>query len=249
MNNTLELRDCKAMVFAAGLGTRLKPFTDHHPKALALVNEKTLLDRNIAYLNSFGIRVMVVNVYHFADQILQSLQKYKDTDITIHVSHEKDGPYETGGGLAFASCFFSQSPDPFVVINVDILTDLDLNGMFQFHQKIAPLATLAVTKRESSRQFLFNEEMQLVGWRNNKTGETRWVAAEVQDAEPFSFSGVHMIDPELFRHMPASGNFSITDVYLKLAASHQIIGYNHSGDKVIDVGKPESIQKAEAYFR
>lgn len=236
------------MLFAAGLGTRLKPFTDHHPKALAQVNGKTLLQRNLAYLSGFGIREVVVNVHHFSDQLTSSLTSHAGNGLTIHVSHEVDGPFETGGGLAFAADFFLQSPDPFVVMNVDILTDLDLQGMFEFHQKIAPLATLAVTRRESSRQLLFDDQMKLVGWRNKRTGETRWVDQELKEVEGFAFSGVHIIDPHIFGCMPTTGTFSITDSYLTLAAASLIIGYDHSGDKVIDVGKPEAIQQAEAFF-
>ncbi len=236
------------MLFAAGLGTRLKPFTDAHPKALAQVNGKTLLERNLAYLSSFGIHEIVVNVHHFADQIIQALDAYHNTGLTIHVSHEVDGPFETGGGLAFAADHFLQSPDPFVVMNVDILTNLDLAGMFEFHQKIAPLATLAVTRRESSRQFLFDDQMRLVGWRNNQTGELRWVAEEVKEVEGFAFSGIHIIDPSLFDLMPHKGSFSITDVYLELAAGSLIIGYDHNGDHVVDVGKPEAIKLAEEIF-
>ena len=237
------------MLFAAGLGTRLKPFTEHHPKALAVVNGKTLLERNIAYLNSFGIRDIVVNVHHFADQVIDFLKRYEDTSTHIVVSHEAEGPYETGGGLAFAAPHFSEASSPFVVMNVDMLTNLDLVGMIDFHKKINPLATLAVTKRESSRQFLFDDEMRLVGWKSNLTGETKWSAGEVEDVLPRSFSGIHVIDPAIFGLMPSSGIFSITDVYLKLAASSLIVGYDHSGDIILDVGKPESLVKAAVLFQ
>ena len=236
------------MVFAAGLGTRLKPFTDSHPKALAVVNGKTLLQRNLDYLKGFGIHDIVINVHHFADQIIDFLRVHTDPNMTIFISHEKDGPFETGGGLAFAANQFSGNNNPFIVMNVDMLTNLDLNGMFEFHQKIRPLATLAVTKRESSRQFLFDDEMKLVGWRNNSTGEYKWVANPIEDAKGYSFSGIHIIDPAIFSLMPTSGTFSITDVYLRLAASESIIGYDHSGDLIIDVGKPESIAQAEKMF-
>lgn len=244
----IKIQDAKAMIFAAGLGTRLKPFTDNHPKALALVNGKTLLERNIDYLSGFGIRSIVVNIHHFADQIREFVERYKNTDIHIELSHEVDGPFETGGGLAFASKFFKGSNDPFVLMNADILTNLDLNGMFEFHQKINPLSTLAVSKRESSRQFLFDDQMRLVGWKNNKTNGYKWVEAEELNAEPLSFSGIHVLSPAIFELMPKSGSFSITDVYLKLASGHQVIGYDHTGDVVVDVGKPESVVIAETIF-
>jgi NDP-sugar pyrophosphorylase family protein len=244
----INIQEAKAMIFAAGLGTRLKPFTDSHPKALALVNGKTLLERNISYLHQFGISEIVINVHHFASQIADFIERYRSSNINIHLSNEVEGPFETGGGLAFASEFFKASTNPFIVMNADILTNLDLNGMFEFHQKVSPLATLAVTKRESSRQFLFDDQLKLVGWRNNNTLETKWVYGEYLSAEPFSFSGIHVLSPAIFDLMPSSGVFSITDVYLKLAAIRQVVGYNHSGDMVLDVGKPESVILAETLF-
>ena len=248
MITDITIENCKAMIFAAGLGTRLKPFTNHHPKALAVVNGKTLLGRNLEYLKQFGIRNIVINTHHFANQIKEFIDNNIEPEIHISISHEIDGPFETGGGLSFAASQLSDSENPFIVMNVDMLTDLDLKGMFEFHQKIKPLATLAVTKRNSSRQLLFNDEMSLVGWKNNATGELRWVKDVQEDAKPFSFSGIHIIEPSIFNMMPSSGVFSIIDVYLKCAASTLIVGYDHSGDRIIDVGKPESIAEAEKLF-
>lgn len=242
------LSSVKAMIFAAGLGTRLKPFTDKHPKALAVVNGKTLLERTLIYLKGFGIRHVVINVHHFADQIESFLSSHPDEEMNIVLSHEVDGPYETGGGLVFAAEALKGDGHPFVVMNVDMLTNLDLLGMVEYHQKIAPLATLAVTRRESSRQFLFDEEMRLVGWRNNKTGEYKWTDSPVEEFIPLSFSGIHVIDPAIFNYMPSSGTFSITDTYLQLAKEHMIIGYDHTGDVILDVGKPEAILEAERIF-
>jgi NDP-sugar pyrophosphorylase family protein len=249
MTTDITIENCKAMIFAAGLGTRLKPFTNHHPKALAVVNGKTLLGRNLEYLKQFGIRNIVINTHHFADQIKEFIDNNIEPEIHISISHEIDGPFETGGGLSFAASQLGESENPFIVMNVDMLTDLDLKGMFEFHQKIKPLATLAVTKRNSSRQLVFNDELSLVGWKNNATGELRWVTDVQEDAKPFSFSGIHIIEPSIFNMMPSSGVFSIIDVYLKCAASNLIVGYDHSGDRIIDVGKPESIAEAEELFR
>lgn len=243
------IKDCKAMIFAAGLGTRLKPFTDHHPKALARVNGKSLLERNLEYLSGFGIVDFVINTHHFADQIDAELKKIQKPEWNIAISYEADGPFETGGGLAFASTFLRQQELPFVVMNVDILTNLDIIGMFEYHQKINPLATLAVTDRESSRQFLFDDEMKLVGWKNNLTNEMKWVDGIVDDVRPFSFSGIHVIHPSIFNHMPSKGTFSMVDVYLKIAKDQLIIAYDHSGDLVLDVGKPSSLLTAEEKFK
>lgn len=240
----------KAMLFAAGLGMRLKPFTDHHPKALALVNGKTLLERNLEYLHQQGITEVVVNVFHFADQIIQKIYSLSYTDMTIHISHEMDGPFETGGGLAFAASHFKSSGDPFVVMNSDILTNLNLGLMLDAHNGSMPLATLAVTNRNSSRQFLFDTHMVLHGWQNNKTGEVRWGNSEEKHAAltGFAFSGIHILDPAIFNLMPSSGKFSMTDVYINLSSEHMILGYDHSGDHILDVGKPEAIEIASQLF-
>ena len=239
----------KAMLFAAGLGTRLRPFTDHHPKALAEVNGTSLLERNIQYLYQAGIREVIINVHHFADQIKLAIESIHLPALTLIISEELDGPYETGGGLVFAKDLLQGDGESFIVMNVDILTNMELQGIIDYHQQIQPLATLAVTKRNSSRQFLFDDHMRLAGWRNNHTGEFRWSAEIIEDAEAYSFSGIHVISPEIFQYMPLSGKFSITDTYLELAASHTILGYDHSGDHVLDVGKPESLEKASLLFK
>jgi len=239
----------KALLFAAGLGTRLKPFTNHHPKALASVNGVTLLERNIRYLYAAGIREVIVNVHHFADQIISALEVIHLPGLIISISHEVDGPYETGGGLVFAAEHFINTNESFVVINVDILTDLNLQAIMDYHESKNPLVTLAVTQRNSSRQFLFNKEMHLVGWKNNKTDEVRWSGEIVDDSKGFAFSGVHVINPAIFKCMPKSGKFSITDTYIQLAANQTIVGYDHSGGIVLDVGKPEALESAALLFK
>jgi len=244
-----DLHSYKAMLFAAGLGTRLKPFTDNHPKALAWVNGKTLLERNLNYLYEFGIRDVVINTFHFADQIESAVQTYPHKDLSISLLYETDGPYETGGGLVHASPYFKDLINPFVVMNADILTKLDLGAMMDFHLKVRPMVTLAVSKRESSRQFLFDDHMKLVGWQNNKTGEVRWSSDEVKETKAFSFSGIHIIAPEIFNSMPSSGKFSITETYITTASRMEIVGYDHTGEVTIDVGKPESILEAERIFK
>lgn len=244
------IEHCKAMIFAAGLGTRLKPYTDYHPKALVKINGKSLLERNIDYLRSFGIKEFVVNTFHFSGQIHLFLSRYHNSEITVHVSYEEGGPFETGGGLVHASSFLKGEGRPFVVMNADILTNLDLVKMYAHHVSHSPLATLAVTDRESSRKFLFNDKMHLSGWRNNKTEEVKLVdsSTTLDSLHPLAFSGIHFIDPKIFDYMPDSGTFSITETYLSLAAQHTIIGYNHTGDLVLDVGKPASVAKAEELF-
>jgi N-acetyl-alpha-D-muramate 1-phosphate uridylyltransferase len=239
----------KALLFAAGLGTRLKPFTDNHPKALATVNGVSLLERNIRYLYAAGIREVIVNVHHFADQIISALGVIHMPGLIIRISHEVDGPYETGGGLVFAAEHFVNTKASFVVMNVDILTDLNLQAIMDFHDEKRPLVTLAVTARSSSRQFLFDKEMQLVGWKNNTTGEVRWSGKCVEDANGMSFSGIHVIHPDIFKFMPKSGKFSITDTYIQLAANQTIVGYDHTGGTVLDVGKPAALEAAALLFK
>jgi len=236
----------KAMILAAGLGTRFKPWTDSHPKALALVNGKSLLERNIKYLQTFGINDVLVNVHHFAEQILESIKKNNGWGSRITISDETAAVLETGGGLKKAVAYFDQGT--FVLMNADILTDLDLNQMFDFHKQRKPLVTLAVTNRKSSRYFLFDKNDRLSGWRNTKSGEEIISIPDKMITEK-AFSGIHLISPEIFQLLHRQGKFSIVDVYLELAAAHLILGFDHSGSKLVDVGIPESVTVAEKLFK
>jgi N-acetyl-alpha-D-muramate 1-phosphate uridylyltransferase len=235
----------KAMILAAGLGTRFKPWTDRHPKALALINGKSLLERNVRYLQQAGITNLLVNVHHFADQITDAIETNDGFGSRITISDESDEVLETGGGLKKVAWFFTEAP--FVVMNADMLTDLDLKSMISFHQQHSPLATLAVTDRPSSRYFLFNEKDRLCGWRNVKTGAAR-ISFSAPVMQEKAFSGIHILSPEIFPLMQQQGKFSIVDVYLELAASHIIKAFDHSGSKLVDVGKPEAVAIAEALF-
>ena len=237
----------KAMIFSAGLGTRFKPWTEKHPKALAPVNGKPLLQRNIEYLQQFGIREVIVNVHHFPDQIIAAVQQNKGWGSEIIISDESEVVLETGGGLKKAQAFFDND-DPFVTINVDILTNLDLNKLLQFHQEHKPLISFAVTDRKTSRNFLFDDEMRLCGWRNNTTGEER-ISIEKKGLIPKAYSCVVVFEPKVFPLMQRQGKFSLVDVYLDLAADNLIMGYDHTGDKLVDVGKPDSVAIAEKEFR
>jgi N-acetyl-alpha-D-muramate 1-phosphate uridylyltransferase len=236
----------KAMIFAAGLGTRFKPWTDKHPKALALVNGKSLLERNIKYLQQFGITEVIVNVHHFAEQIIEVVNNNNNNwGSSITISDEKNEVLETGGGLKKARWYFNN--EAFVVMNVDILTDLDLQAMINFHQQNKPLATLAATNRKTSRYFLFDEDDNLSGWRNIKTNEQK-ISIEKHDLVQKAFSGIHIIEPKIFPLIKQSGKFSIVDTYLDLAKTEIIKGFDHSSSKLVDVGKPESLIEAEKLF-
>ncbi len=236
----------KAMILAAGLGTRLKPFTDKHPKALAIVNGKTILQRNIEYLSSFGVTDFIINVHHFADQILAHIKENPYVGLNISISDEQEEVLETGGGLKKAQSFFD-TKEAFILMNVDILTDLDLGKMIHQHQQKKPLATLAVSERESARCFLFNEADELCGWRNKLSGEEK-ISRNEKPLIPLSFSGLHIIDPVIFLLMTQQGKFSMVDVYLDLSRTYRILAYNHTGHYLIDVGRPESILEAEKKF-
>ena len=238
----------KAMILAAGLGTRLKPFTDSHPKALAVVNGKTILQRNIEFLAGFGIIDIIINVHHFANDILEFLKNHKNFGSNITISDESDEVLETGGGLKKAAWFFEGDTSPFVVMNVDVLTDIHLKGMIEHHKKLKPLATLAVTNRHTSRYFLFDEVDHLCGWKNIKTGEQK-ISREASGYVQKAFSGIHVISPEIFSHMHLDGKFSMVDLYLELAQTYPIAAFDHNNSKFVDVGKPESILKAEKLFR
>lgn len=229
------------MLFAAGLGTRLKPFTDNHPKALAPVNGKPLLEHAIRYLQRYGIYDVVVNVHHFANQIVDALRENNGYGSNYTISDERDEVLETGGGLKRAAQYF-RNEEAFVVMNVDVLTNLQLDKVIAQHRASAAMATLAVMQRDSSRQLLFDDAMQLCGWLNEKTGEKK-IVREKEELKPFAFSGVHVLSPAIL-DMPFEGKFSIIDVYLHFAATQNIQGYNHTGDVFLDVGKPESLERA-----
>jgi NDP-sugar pyrophosphorylase family protein len=234
----------KAMLLAAGLGTRLAPFTNQHPKALAPVGDRTLLEWNIRYLQSWGVREVIVNVHHFADQIEEAIQAADGWGSHITVSDERGEVLETGGGLKKAAAFFA-GEEALVVMNVDVLTDLDPAAILAAHRKHKPLATLAVMQRQSSRYLLFDERMRLAGWRNEKTGATRGASGT-----PYAFTGVQVISGSLLESIVQEGKFSLIDIYLHAAETGgDIRGYDHTGDKFLDVGKPEALALAPELFQ
>ncbi len=237
----------KAMILAAGLGTRLKPWTDRHPKALALVNGKSILQRNIEFLQHSGIKDVVVNIHHFSDQIINAIKENAGWGSNISISDETDELLETGGGLLKAAPLFKDA-NPFVIMNVDILTDMNLRAMIGYHNEKKPLVTLATTNRETSRYFLFDEGNNLCGWRNVNTGEEKSIKPLKGNELHKAFSGIHVIESKFFSLIKQTGKFSIVDVYLDLMTDHTIKSFDHSETKFIDVGKPESIVKAEVMF-
>jgi NDP-sugar pyrophosphorylase family protein len=234
----------KAFLLAAGLGTRLKPFTDKHPKALLSINGKTLLQRNIEYVKNVGVREIIINIHHFGEQIVSYLKAHNDFGCHITISNEKDKLLETGGALLKAKEYLQN--DSFVLINTDILTHLDLAAMIQYHEKHKPLVTLAVSERESSRQLEFDAQFNLCGWQNLTTGEH--IYNTQQALYKRAFSGIHVVDSQVFKFIIETGKFSIMQPYLRLMHDYKLKGYDHTGIPVLDVGKPENIPIAEKWF-
>lgn len=237
----------KAMIFAAGLGTRFKPWTDKHPKALAMVNGKSLLQRNIEYLQEYNITDVIVNVHHFAGQVIDAVNENNGWGSNIIISDETEEVLETGGGLWKARNLLKDD-EPFITLNADFLTNLDIDKLLEFHTDKKGLISFGVSNRKSSRNFLFDETNRLCGWINNNTGEKR-VSLHKAGLIPMAYSCVVVFEQTVFDHIPQRGKFSIVDTYLSLAAEHPIYGFDHSGDKLVDVGKPESVAIAETMFK
>ena len=235
------------MIFAAGLGTRLKDETADKPKALVDVGGKPLLQRAIEKLSAEGVSKIVVNVHHFAPLVIDFINS-KDWGIPVLISDESDKLLETGGGLKFASHLFSPN-EPILIYNVDILSSINLHEIFAQHTKAKAIATLVVRQRETQRYFKIDSEHNLVGWINKKTGETKISRPEnFLEAAEMAFSGIHIVDPEIFDFMPDEDRFSIVQVYLELAKTKNIKGYFDSSELWMDVGKPAQLEEARNIF-
>lgn len=239
----------KALLFAAGLGTRLKEYTQNKPKALVNLAGKPLLQYAIEHLKRFGITDITINVFHFADQVISFVKENNSFGITIHISDEREQLLDTGGGLKKAAVFL-KGTEPILIYNVDVISNLDLNVLLKYHQEQKALATLVVRTRETSRYLMFDQNLQLSGWKNFDTGETRISRPEsFSDAQPLAFNGIHLIQSELLEMITEEGKFPIIDLYLRLAKSHSIKAYIDHSDLWMDLGKPEHLLLAEEFFR
>ena len=269
----------KAMILAAGLGTRLRPLTNDRPKALVEVNGSTLLEITIARLKKFGVREFIVNVHHFADKVIAYLKSKNEFGLRIEVSREDDLLLDTGGGLKKASWFFleSSSPldEPFLLHNVDVISSIDFSRMLQFHNEHHALATLAVQARDSSRQLLFNHDLQLSGRRingqntfvsrpNTEHGDSCHSERSEESASssnsplatrhsplPFAFSGIHIVSPRLLPLLTETTPvFSIIDSYLRLAAQgHKILAFRADQYYWRDLGRAQDLAQAAQDLR
>ncbi|WP_281643809.1 nucleotidyltransferase family protein [Bacteroides zoogleoformans] len=242
----------KAMIFAAGLGTRLCPLTDHMPKALVPVAGRPMLERVILRLKDAGFNDITVNIHHFGDQIIDFLRTHNNFGTDIHISDERDMLLDTGGGISKARPFLDGN-EPFLVHNADILSETNLAAFYHRHVGSKAEATLLVSHRETSRYLLFDENFRLNGWINKSTGEVRPEGFDCRKKEyrELAFGGIHVISPSLFRFMDNerwTGKFSIIPFYLSVCHEACIQGYVPQGEQWFDVGKIETLKKAEEWL-
>lgn len=236
----------KAMILAAGLGTRLRPLTDTKPKALVTAGGKSLLEINILKIISAGIRDIVINTHHFSEQIIYFLEKNNYFGVNIACTVE-DELLDSGGGIKNAR-FFLEDAECFLVHNVDIISDVDIKRLISRHQLEKPLATLAVSSRKTSRYLIFDEMNKLAGWENLITGEKKGVFITKPVYKMMAFSGIHVISTEIFNYFTELKIFSIIDTYIDLCARYSIKGFEHDQDNWFDAGKPEGLLNAERFL-
>jgi len=234
----------KAMILAAGIGSRLRPLTDETPKALLDVGGTPMIERVIQRLASAGVTELVVNLFHLGDRIVEFLAGKRNFGLRIEFTREAE-LLDTGGGLQNAAWFFDDGR-PFFLHNVDVLSDIDLVGLLRFHHRVGALATLAVQRRTGSRQLLFDRDGRLCG-RESPEG-VEWTTTPVSDIERLAFTGIHVIDPAIFPRMTETGVFPITRTYLRLAGEgERIVAYRADGRYWQDIGSPEKLTEARKH--
>ncbi len=233
----------KAFILAAGLGTRLYPYTSNRPKALVELNGITLLERAIRKVSELQLSEIVINIHHFGDKIIDFLKEKQNFNLPIVISDERDQLLDTGGAILKAHHLLGDE-EPFLVYNVDILSSMDLAALLACHNEKGGLATMAVRERVTDRYLVFNQEMLLSGWRNTKTGEEILVRKE-DSLKNLAFSGIQLIQPEMFSKITETGKFSVIQMYLRLANSESIYGYHDTSKHWMDLGKPDQLAKAK----
>ena len=240
----------KAMIFAAGLGSRLKPLTDNLPKALVPVAGKPMLEHVILKLKAAGFNEIVINIHHLGQQIIDFLEANNNFGVRIHISDERDYLLDTGGGIKRATRFL-MGDEPFLVHNVDILSNVDLKQLYQHHAEGKALATLLVSQRKTSRYLLFNRENKLCGWRNHATGEVKsfYPYFDPDQYNEYAFGGIHVMSPKILDWMEEwTGKFSIIQFYLSICARTDIHAYPAADLRLLDIGKPEALEEAERFI-
>ncbi len=239
------------MIFAAGIGSRLKPLTDNMPKALIPVNGKPMLEHVILKLKAFGFDQIVINIHHLGEQIIDFLKANNNFGIQIFISDEKDYLLDTGGGLKKAQQFL-QGDEPFLIHNADIISDIDLKKLYDSHLENNPLATLLVSQRETSRYLLFDKSNKLCGWRNRETGEIKsfYPYFDPSHYQEYAFGGIHVLSPQIFDWLQEwTGRFSIINFYLSVCAKTNIRAYVAEDLHLLDIGKPETLAQAEEWMK
>jgi len=231
----------KAVIFAAGLGTRLYPLTKDKPKALVKIDDRTLLELAILRLQKFGINEFVINIHHFANDVLKYLKEKQYFNAKITISDESDLLLDTGGGLL--NMKYHLLEDDFIIYNVDILSDIDLSAMLDFHQKTNSIATLAIRNRETRRYFLFDDNFQMRGWENINSNEIKYTSNLKTGLNRFAFSGIHIVNPKIFKYVFNDKVFSIISWYLDLAKTQKISGFDHSESFWLDAGKISTLNE------
>lgn len=239
------------MIFAAGMGSRLKPLTDKMPKALVPVNGKPMLEHVLLKLKAAGFFRIVINIHHFGEQILQFLESNNNFGLNIDISDERDYLMDTGGGIKHAARYL-EGDEPFLVHNVDILSNVDLSVMYRHHVESNAAVTLLVSRHSSTRQLFFDKTKNLCGWRNNETGEVKpaYPYFDCSKSQGFTFGGIHVISSKIFDYMDEwTGKFSIIDLYLSICPKASIRYYTTDDLKMIDIGKPETLSEAGDWIK
>lgn len=238
----------KTMILCAGLGTRLKPWTEHHPKALVPIGGVPMLRRVMEKLYSQGFDEVTINVHHFADQIISFIKEENLPPVSINVSDETEELLDTGGGLLKAEPFLAKDASPFLVHNVDILSDADLKGLYDDHVKSCRDVTLLVSDRQSDRKLVFDQDMTLKGWVNLKSGARRPADLDIEDSDNvLAFSGIYVMSPSVFPEMKThgfGGKFPVMDFLLAGLPEVKIGGVRQDGLDILDIGKPDTLHRA-----
>ena len=230
------------MIFAAGLGTRLSPLTEKKPKALVRINDKSMLEYQLEKLEKAGFKNIILNVHHFSKQIIEFVKNYNKTSIKIQVSDESDELLDTGGGLIKALPLYQDDHEGILVHNVDIFSDLNLKNFYNHFRNSDALALLAVRKRNTQRYLLFDDEMELCGWTNVRTGEKK-IVRDKPNLKPYAFSGIHCLHPDIIKETTFSGKCSIVDIYLEMARFYTIKAYVDPNDFWMDAGSARKVRQ------
>lgn len=238
----------KAFIFAAGLGTRLFPYTQSRPKAMVPILGKPMIEHLILKLKKHQITDIIINIHHFGEQIIDFLGKNNDFGCNITISDERDLLLNTGGGLKKILELLDKDEDV-LVHNVDVLCDLDFSELIKFHQENESIASLLVQKRNTSRYLLFNDSNELCAWVNKKTGETIPSSIELSDYQEFAFSGIHMVNKKALAYFPEEESFGLIPVYLEMSKGQKISAMEINNNFWLDLGKPEAIEIADKWLK